>query len=573
MKTTVRSRSLKTVFSIFLIVTFIILLTSYAVLSFNLTRTTNGITSQYLLELSDRVGTLSSQLFSAAKDTAEYLKYSQYVRQFMSSTDDLELIALSQHVADLLNKLTVVNSDIETIILFRKNHRVITYSKTNVSMQERSLWEEYRNIFETGELCNRFFRMYSSDGELSYLAYASSVVSLESRQHTQVVGTVVVVLNSGALGNLLELPIVDENSSLMIVDNKNTVLFSSLPTAVIGQPAEIPGSAQIIPLPDSGWSLVCNLQLNQQQTAQYASILKNTLFQAVLLVSLFAAFLIAMERWIIQPILGIHREVSGMSRRMLPASINVRSSFRELESIIGAINDLNMVQENTKKDLLETQQRLFDAEISRRASDIYALENQVNPHFMRNTLQCISGIAIQSDVPLISEIVDGLSVIYEYSLHEFGIVPLADELSIVDEYARIVDIRFGGQFEWYTEVPEEIRFFYIPKMTLQPIVENAIYHGLRNSGSNVWLKAWIDQKYLHIQVRDDGCGIDPETVAQLRKVLDNPKLRAEATAQRHVGLVNIYRRMLLYSEECKLHLESKSGSGTTVSLVFPLKGE
>lgn len=202
-----------------------------------------------------------------------------------------------------------------------------------------------------------------------------------------------------------------------------------------------------------------------------------------------------------------------------------------------------------------------------KAIELRALQAQINPHFLYNTLDLIYWKAIRSRQPEISELVRALSRFYKLSLSKGeDIVPLSSELDHVQVYVDIQNARFAGRIHFTRDVPDALLAMRIPKITLQPLVENSILHGLlesdREEGS-IAIRATTTGDRIILEVEDDGAGIPEDKLGEILK-------EAPATGQHGYGVHNIHRRIqLLYGESYGLAYESARGHGTTVRIGLP----
>ena len=154
----------------------------------------------------------------------------------------------------------------------------------------------------------------------------------------------------------------------------------------------------------------------------------------------------------------------------------------EIGSIAKVINTMLDHQKEISYRMLHTQQELYEAKLKERENELRILENQVNPHFILNTLQCICGIATIYDAQEIIDTATAMGRIFEYSLRAQESVTLRQELNIVLEYLEIVDIRFARRFLWDVDIQEKLLDIKMPKMILQPLVENTLFP------AEIWLK-------------------------------------------------------------------------------------
>lgn len=219
-------------------------------------------------------------------------------------------------------------------------------------------------------------------------------------------------------------------------------------------------------------------------------------------------------------------------------------------------------------------QRLMTAvreeEVALRKTELKALQAQINPHFLYNTLDTIVWLVETGKNEQAVEMVTSLSNFFRSSLSQGrDIITLGEEEIHVRSYLEIQQVRYRDILRYEIHVQPELRGCVLPKLTLQPLVENALYHGikLRRGLGCILVDAAQEDDRVRITVRDDGAGMPPERLQQLRQSLDTEE-------QVGFGLRTVYRRLrLLYGEQCSMELESEPGAGTTVTLRFPIRKE
>ncbi len=209
---------------------------------------------------------------------------------------------------------------------------------------------------------------------------------------------------------------------------------------------------------------------------------------------------------------------------------------------------------------LETQSRLLlEAQLD-------ALQRQINPHFLFNTLNSIASL-VRSKPELAREMIVKLGNILRVLLRDRdAFVPLDEELAFTDDYLDIEVVRFGEKLKVVKEIAEETRHVVVPTMLLQPLIENSIKHGLepRIHGGTVTLRSRIVDGMLMLEVEDDGVGMEP----------GGPVTSAESGVVREgagIGMRNVKERMqVLYGEDAQVELVSRPGRGTRVRLSMPI---
>lgn len=207
----------------------------------------------------------------------------------------------------------------------------------------------------------------------------------------------------------------------------------------------------------------------------------------------------------------------------------------------------------------------YEAELAVNQAEYKALQAQINPHFLYNTLDTMSSIAQLRDCDEISELCQSLSNIFRYSL-ETGtpFSTVAKEIVHLKNYIYVMNMRMQGEVEYTFEVEEDVLQDSLPRISIQPLVENAINHGLRNSRGEkkVCVRAYREADNLMIVVEDNGVGISADRLEELRK-----NYRGQENS---IGLFNINARMrMLYGDAYGVTIESTEGKGTRVLLTIP----
>lgn len=221
---------------------------------------------------------------------------------------------------------------------------------------------------------------------------------------------------------------------------------------------------------------------------------------------------------------------------------------------------------------------------SKKQAEYLALQNQINPHFLYNTLEGIRSEALIAGLDSVAEMTEALATFFRYTISQVEhLVTLEDELANIENYYYIQQFRFGDKLRLSIEYETDdelshldILQYRLPKLTLQPIVENSIYHGIERKigkGSLV-IRIGVSDRKLRIRVSDDGLGMDELTLKQLNERLRRLTLDEETTESSRRGgiaMMNVNNRIkLLFGEEYGLTLYSREGVGTDVVVALPL---
>jgi two-component system sensor histidine kinase YesM len=230
---------------------------------------------------------------------------------------------------------------------------------------------------------------------------------------------------------------------------------------------------------------------------------------------------------------------------------------------------------NTMLDSLEhliTQ--VYEAQLREKDAQLLALQTQINPHFLFNTLNSMRALSRRQQAGAVATIAESLADLFRYSMSNWNEpVPLHEELAHVTNYVTIQRARFGDRFTFESAVPAELLDTLVIKLSIQPLIENAISHGLdrRRDGLRIAIQAQLQGTDMQLDVIDNGAGIDAATLARLREALARPLASAQLpTADVGIGITNIDRRIkLLFGEQYGVVIQSELAAGTCVSLRLP----
>jgi two-component system sensor histidine kinase YesM len=224
------------------------------------------------------------------------------------------------------------------------------------------------------------------------------------------------------------------------------------------------------------------------------------------------------------------------------------------------------------RELVETNNK--DQELKRK-SDLIALQAQINPHFLYNTLDSIIWMGEMGQNKEVVKMTSALSKLFRISIskgHE--IITIRDEIAHVQSYLTIQGMRYQDKFSYLIDIEPNLHFYPILKITLQPLVENAIYHGIKENDKKGFIKitSRLENDRIYIDVEDNGKGMTPDELELLMKSVDEETEHGELPEESKpgMGLRNVHQRIRLYfGYEYGLNFKSRVGEGTTISVSIP----
>lgn len=256
----------------------------------------------------------------------------------------------------------------------------------------------------------------------------------------------------------------------------------------------------------------------------------------------------------------------------------------EPEDILAQEDNLEQFsgQEQTLLQLLsERLQETSAASLLKNEAEMHALQNQINPHFLYNTLEVIRSRALARGNQDVAEMVEALALQFRYCINRSDeMATLQQELDHVKNYLLIQRYRLGDRFSYREMLHDEdgtLLQSRLPVMTLQPIVENALLHGInpKIEGGTLTIRARAASGRLYLSVEDDGIGMDKETLERMRRVLQTGARtetgKKQGSGSLGIAMPNVNRRIKFYfGENYGIDLASTEGVGTSVFLVLPL---
>lgn len=279
----------------------------------------------------------------------------------------------------------------------------------------------------------------------------------------------------------------------------------------------------------------------------------------------------AMNRLIVRPFSRVAGEIDVLGDRDLSRRLTA-TGVAHVDELVRSVNGMLDRLEDYSRRAFATQQNLYELELDRRETQMYLLRNQIDRHFLYNSLISIKTLADRGETAKVEAVAGGIAQLLRYTTSRVQEVNLFDELEVVQRYVNIQNIRFSGRIETELEVDDRLCEYRILKLLVQPLVENALIHGLesRAEGGTLTLRGQLLENAIRLEVEDNGAGIPPDQLARLQQ-----NLREASTAEiKHglegVALVNIQKRIqIAYGEGYGLTLESEPGVFTRAVLFIP----
>ncbi|RAI99189.1 two-component system sensor histidine kinase YesM [Paenibacillus pabuli] len=395
-------------------------------------------------------------------------------------------------------------------------------------------------------------------------------------------GGYVVVRMQRSFFQLNDLDAEDEvEDSILLVDAAGSVVTSNL-EASLDVEALLSSDSTIVQTRDepyivvrqhsemTGWTLAVLTPVSE--TTEGLSILRTALLISGLFgVVLFLIMSFLLSTMITRPITRLMRAMRSARPGAMKPNIMFSSTME--------IHRLNEVYNQMVYRLNELTQEIYEKEIMQSRTELKALQSQINPHFLFNTLEAFYWSLDDKGDEGMARMVVAMSRLFRYIISSPNLdewVTIADELEHAERYLQIMEMRLGERLQWEIRLTDAMRTVRIPKLLIQPLVENAILHGIESKIEpgkvSIHVDASTQEGLVHIEVRDDGPGMNDSRLQSVVLALNGgPVVSEKGTG---VGLINVHRRLKLYfgsqlGELCRLSITSKVGEGTVISFDIP----
>lgn len=284
-------------------------------------------------------------------------------------------------------------------------------------------------------------------------------------------------------------------------------------------------------------------------------------------IGLFSIGMYFVNRRILRLSNRLERIVNGMER-VMEGDLSVRLDVKKEDELDIIADNFNIMCEN-----LDTYiQKSYLAEIEQKNAEMNALQSQINPHFLYNTLEAIRMKAICNGDKEVGKMLYGLAVVFRSQVKDDNVVNVARELYYCKKYLEIFEFRYQNKFEFAIDCPEEYMDIPVIKFIVQPIIENYFAHGIRLQEEDNKLEIIVEKEedVLFIHVKDNGIGMTEDEISEKKL-----ELKEKVRTRESIGILNVHRRIVTtYGEGYGVDLKKNGTQGLCVTLSIPIrKGE
>ena len=523
-----------------------------------------------------------------------YIDYMENIAYLISSNEDVQDYLFDEKIDNegryrILNQLQTIldsRSDIRNVGIISKNGRMLINDGSKSVNQDLDLntQEWYATALEkpNGPILTSSHVQHIISGERPWVITRSRGIRDRSGSGEKE-GVFFIDLNYSAISELCDQSTVGTKGYAFILDAKGNIvyhpqqqqLYNELQTENISlimdtdEDTVLTGTGNdgklysISRSEKTGWTVVdcTNVKELLSKSRQAQSVYVLTAIILVIVALLFSRF---MARSITLPI----QKLRDSMKKVQEGDFSVSDVVVDSKNEIGSLTKSFDVMTHRIHELME--QNVHEQE-EKRKSELKALQSQINPHFLYNTLDSIIWMAEGKKNEEVVLMTASLARLLRQSIsNEDEVVPIANEVEYARGYLTIQKMRYKDKLEFQIEVDSSILYIPLIKLVLQPIIENAIYHGLKYKESKGLLivKGFMKDGNAVLQVIDDGVGMDEETLAH---IYDKHKVNYHSNG---VGVYNVQKRLkLYYGEDYGITYTSELGKGTTATITIPGRQE
>ena len=392
------------------------------------------------------------------------------------------------------------------------------------------------------------------------------------------IGVLKIEISFQSFINLVDKSNLGEGGHITIIDPNYEIVYTSLPDTEsalggIGVAREIVLGTQnttligynmavnVDTLSNTKWRICVFINTDKLAEIEQGFLFTTVLVSCIVLITGSLLFM-AVARTIILPMkqleLAMCKVESSDYFRMEEVDI---AASREVEALSRRFNRM-------MRKIGELMDRVIAEQDAQRKSELKALQNQINPHFLYNTMDSIIWLIENEKNEEAAETVVALARLFRIGIsNDSPVTPVRDEIEHVRNYLLIQNIRYADSFDYTFDIDEAVLDVPIIKLVLQPVVENCIYHGLKNKidKGHIRISVYTQDESLFLRVCDNGYGMRQETIDSMYRSFE------DGVVSNSVGLKNIYQRiMLYYGGDAEMKIESELDEGTTITIKEPL---
>ena len=532
---------------------------------------------------SDLIGQLSDSVVlncTYLNGMVENIAYSKVVQEYLESDDKSYIQSRYTDIKNFISPYANINYGIKDIAVIgihdnyvNLNADINDLQKIVPEIPEKELWY-YSGL--------NSIRM-ASNIKNEYLSVGANVYSISDLTRKEKIGTVIITFNMNSIFGFSQNQKNTKLPDMLIYDRNNQLIYTDVEEGVntsYSQYFDEDGNGIAASIKENAMTFyiktghleylngkVVFLIPEEELMEGLDSVRQSTLiiFLVIFLCMFTLSFMVTKNIVIpIKQFMDYLIKVRRGDLRMMKQPVQLKGASEiiimseEFNRMMIEITDLN-------HRLINTSARLYESELAKKQSELEYLHSQINPHFLFNTLESIKGRALEEEAGNTFQMINSLGKMFRYCVRYGNVVSLHEEINIINSYMFLQKSRFGSKLNYICNMEEDMYEASIPKMILQPLIENAVVHGIEEKGAvTVWLEGEMNNGILCFYVRDDGEGVDEESRIELVRMME------DKSTTNHIGISNVHKRIqYIYGDDYGIDIEATNGNGFCISIKFP----
>ena len=535
--------------------------------------------SSYFLYSNNVKSITNTQILSSSKQLLN--NYETYFETVISVSNSIEAKVENE---DLVTNPKSTISFFDTLLVL-KNEIIDTsvYSLDGVPLVSNTSYnptivgnnDRWFQVAIENQIINNFSKVDSKDGS-SYSFTLSKYVTFNKSESKGVLkitfdfSKVVSLISQSDLGSFGHISVFDKNYNVVYSNALSNFLLAELDpvkSLVIGHEIINVNNHSFYlfssTITNTTWTLSIFTSYDQINQVVMTFLYIIT-FSALGIIIVFIILMILVASSVTHPIRELQEEMTKVE------NLNYEENSNKLIYGSKEVMDLDKSFRQMMKRIRELASNILNEQENRRKSELKALQNQINPHFLYNTLDSIIYLIDRGETLKAEDMIVALSKFFRLSISRGkNIIPLMDEVEHARNYLLIQKMRFGDNFSYEIDINEQLKQYYVIKLILQPIIENALVHGLKNNeeGGKIVLKGYLENDLIRFDISDSGYGILPNKIEEIYASF------TDDNSNNGVGIKNVFQRIrIYYGNEAKIQIKSKLDKGTCISIFIPIKG-
>ena len=539
---------------------------------------------------------LQDTLRNMNKVTQELATDSRIYSALLSDDNESKLnnYEMTSQLKNVFLNIVLTRPEVESICIVTNKRKFYTYDSNSTDTNIKStVMQNYTKIINTAKSSNNKLAWFL-DSKNSVVQGAYVVKLIYDKDDFTEIGMMVVQINKSFLETVLQGLETEVMQNTAVLSEDDEIIISKDATNANGYEKVISSIAEskntlaekkikfyedpnkklfiaYTALTEPNWRIVTYIPLKQL----YSDV--NSLRDRILILCICMMLFLGVTSILVS--IDFLKPIKKLVKAMERMSIdNIKNSYIEVDRT-DELGFLHKTFNNMAKEIDHLVNWIYREQLTRKEAEIKALQSQINPHFLFNTLESINWMARLNNVPEISETVSDLSSLLEASIgRDDKLITMEEEFIYIDKYINLLKRRFDDRITLIKEIDPTVLYLTIPRLLIQPLIENAVQHGIENNRSNgiITLTAKMYEDNITIEVIDNGSGISNEDLIRLNKGLEMDNATYFKTfgskKSKSIGIENVNRRIkLFYGENYGVKIESKQHIYTKVSVILPVQ--